>query len=132
MLDVVKGVGYADAFIVNITDDERYPLEVVALDQRSPKAQIRGTVDYRIQLAAFKESLPDESAQYYLMIDSISEVSVDDLTLLTVGSFISYGDAILRRDELRLMGFRDAFVVAFNEGRKVSIEDARQYLRRVE
>ena len=32
MLDVVKGVGYADAFIVNITDEERYPLEVVALD----------------------------------------------------------------------------------------------------
>ncbi|MCF8459240.1 MAG: SPOR domain-containing protein [Flavobacteriales bacterium] len=132
MLEVVKGVGYADAFIVNITDDERYPLEVVSLDQRSPKAQIRGTVDYRIQLAAFKESLPDESALYYLMIDSISEVSVDDLKLLTVGSFISYGDAILRRDELRLMGFRDAFIVAFNEGRKVSIEDARQYLRRVE
>lgn len=132
MLQVVKGVGYADAFIVNITDEERYPLEVVALDQRSPKAQIRGTVDYRIQLAAFKESLPDESAQYYLMIDSIAEVSVDDLTLLTVGNYISYGDAVLRRDELRLMGFRDAFIVAFNEGRKVSIEDARQYLRRVE
>ncbi|MBP9153199.1 MAG: SPOR domain-containing protein [Flavobacteriales bacterium] len=132
MLEVVKGVGYADAFIVNITDEERYPLEVVALDQRSPKAQIHGKVDYRIQLAAFKESLPDESAQYYLMIDSISEVSVDDLTLLTVGSFMSYDDAILRRDELRLMGFRDSFIVAFNEGRKVSIEDARQYLRRVE
>jgi hypothetical protein len=28
------------------------------------------------------------------------------------------------------MGFKDAFVVAFNEGRKVSIDDARQYLRR--
>ncbi|MCF8463760.1 MAG: SPOR domain-containing protein [Flavobacteriales bacterium] len=132
MLDVVKGVGYADSFVVNITDEERYPLEVVALDQHSPKAQIRGTVDYRIQLAAFKESLPDELAQYYFMIDSISEVSVNDLTLLTVGSFISYGDAIQRRDELRLMGFRDAFIVAFNEGRKVSIEDARQYLRKVE
>lgn len=132
MLDVVKGVGYADAFIVNITDDERYPLEVLALDQRSPKSQIRGSVDYRIQLAAFKESLPDESAQYYLMIDSISEVSVDDLTLLTVGNYLSYGEAVLRRDELRLMGFRDAFIVAFNEGRKVSIEDARQYLRRIE
>ncbi len=131
MLQVVKEVGYADAFIVNITDHERYPLEVVALDQRSPKTQMRGTVDYRIQLAAFKESLPDESARYYLMIDSIAEVSVDDLTLLTVGSYLSYADAIMRRDELRRMGFSDAFVVAFNQGRKVSIEDARQYLRRV-
>ncbi|MBI1288081.1 MAG: hypothetical protein GC178_10960 [Flavobacteriales bacterium] len=130
MLEVVKNVGYADAFVVNITDEDRFPLEVVALDERSPKAQIRGDVDYRIQLAAFRESMPEESARFYLMVDSISEVSLDDLTLLTVGRFKSYGNALERRDELRLMGFKDAFIVAFNEGKKVSIEDARQYLRR--
>jgi hypothetical protein len=132
MLDLVKSVGYADAFIVNTTTDERYPLKVVALHQRSPIAQIRGNVDYRIQLAAFKQSLPDESAQYHLMIDSISEVSVDNLSLLTVGRFMSYGDAVVRRDEQRLMGFIDVFIVVINKGRKVSIEDARQYLQRVE
>lgn len=131
MLEMVRNVGYVDAFVVNITDEERYPLEVVALDQKSPKAQIRGEVDYRIQLAAFKESLPDESARFYLMVDSISEVQLDDLTLLTVGSFKSYGKAVERRDELNIMGFRDAFIVAFNEGRKVSVEEARQYLRRI-
>ena len=132
MLDVVKNTGYVDAFIVNITDEDRYPLEVVALDQKSPKAQIRGNVEYKIQLAAFKEAMPDESARYYLMVDSISEMNLEDLTLLTVGNYISYGKALERRDELRRMGFNDAFIVAFNEGRKVSIEDARQYLRRID
>lgn len=131
MLETVKSVGYADAFIVNITDEERYPLEVVALDQKSPKAQIRGEVDFCIQLAAFKEALPEETARYYLMVDSIQEKSIEDLTLLTVGSYKSYGDAILRRDELRRMKFTDAFIVAFNEGKKVSIEDALYYLRRI-
>jgi hypothetical protein len=131
MLEVVKGTGYADAFIVKITDEDRYPLEVVALDQKSPKSQIRGEVDYRIQLAAFKESMPDESARFYLMIDSISELNLEDLTLLTVGNYKSYGDAIERRNELHRMGFKDAFVVAFNEGRKVPLEDARQHLRRI-
>lgn len=131
MLEMVRSVGYVDAFVVNITDEERYPMEVVALDQTSPKAQIRGSVDYRIQLAAFKESLPEESARYYLMVDSIAEVQLDDLTLLTVGNFVSYGNAVERRDELHRMGFKDAFIVAFNEGKKVSIEDARQHLRRI-
>lgn len=131
MLEVVRGTGYVDAFIVKTTDVERYPLEVVALDQRSPKAQIRGEVDYRIQLAAFKESMPDESARFYLMIDSISELNLEDLTLLTVGNYKSYGDAIERRTELHQMGFKDAFVVAFNEGRKVPLEDARRYLRTI-
>lgn len=131
MLEMVKTSGYADAFIVKITDEDRYPLEVVALDQRSPQAQIRGEVDYRIQLAAFKESMPDESARYYLMIDSISEMNLENLTLLTVGSYKSYGNAIERRDELRRMGFKDAFVVAFSEGRKVPLEDARRYLRTI-
>ncbi len=131
MLDIVNAVGYPDAFIVEITDDERFPFEVVALDERSPKAQIRGAVDYRIQLAAFKESMPDESAQYYLMLDSISEMTHEDLTLLTVGNYQSYGNAIERRDELKRMGFRDAFIVAFNEGNKIPIYEALQYLRRV-
>lgn len=132
MLDLVKSVGYVDAFVVNITDQDRYPLEVVALDQKSPQSQIRGQVDYRIQLAAFKETIPDESARFYLMIDSITELNLEDVTLLTVGNYKSYGDAIERREELRRMGFTDAFVVAFNEGRKVPLEDARRYLRRVE
>lgn len=130
MLDIVKSEGYVDAFIVNITDEDRYPLEVVALDQKSPKSQIRGDVEYRIQLAAFKESMPDESARFYLMVDSISEMNLEDLTLLTVGNFKSYGNALERRDELHRMGFQDAFIVAFSEGRKVSLEDARQYLIR--
>ncbi len=131
MLDVVKNTGYVDAFIVNITDEERYPLEVVALDQKSPKAQIRGEVEYKIQLAAFKETMPDESARFYLMVDSITEMSLEDLTLLTVGNYKSYGKAVERRDELHRMGFTDAFIVAFNQGRKVAIEDARHYLRRI-
>jgi len=131
LLEVVKAAGYPDAFVVNITDEERFPMEVVALDERSPKAQIRGEVDYSIQLAAYKQSLPEESARFYLMVDSISEVPLDDLTLLTVGHYKAYADAVMRRDELHRMGFRDAFIVAFNEGRKVPIDDARQYLRRI-
>ncbi|MGB0368947.1 MAG: hypothetical protein ACPGD8_06050 [Flavobacteriales bacterium] len=132
MLEVVKNAGYVDAFVVNITDEERFPMEVVALDQKSPKSQIRGDVEYKIQLAAFKESMPEESARYYLMLDSISEINLDELTLLTVGNYKSYGKAIERRTELHQMGFKDAFIVAFNEGRKVSIDDARQYLRKPE
>lgn len=130
MLEMVRNEGYVDAFIVNITDEDRYPLEVVALDQKSPKSQIRGEVEYRIQLAAFKETMPDESARYYLMVDSINEMTLDDMTLLTVGNFKAYGNALERRDELHRMGFRDAFIVAFSEGRKVPLEDARQYLIR--
>ncbi len=130
LLEIVRSEGYADAFVVNITDENRYPLEVLTLDQRSPKAQLRGDVSFRVQLAAFKESLPEESARFYLMVDSISEMNLDDMTLLLVGNFKSYGDAILRRNELRMMGFKDAFIVAFNEGRKIPIDDARQHLKR--
>jgi hypothetical protein len=132
MLEVVRSAGYVDAFVVNVTDEERYPMEVVALDQKSPKSQIRGAVEYKIQLAAFKESMPDEPARFYLMVDSISEINLQDLTILTVGSYKSFGSAIERRTELRQIGFKDAFIVAFNQGRKVSIEDARRFLGKPE
>lgn len=129
MLEKVKGAGYPDAFIVDITDPDRFPLEVLSVDGIGVNETISGKVDYRIQLAAFAEPFEDKLANYYLMIDSISEVSLNELTLLTVGSFKSYGKALELRNEIRQKGFNEAFIVAFNRGRKIPVDDARKFLR---
>lgn len=129
MLEKIRSAGYPDAFIVDITDPDRFPLEVLSVDGVGVNETISGKVEYRIQLAAFAEPFEDKVAEFYLMIDSISEINLNELTLLTVGSYKSYGKALETRNEIRQKGFNEAFIVAFNRGRKIPVDDARRFLR---
>lgn len=128
-LQAVKQAGYADAFVVQVTDTTRYPLRVVAIDQHSPQAKVRGAVYYQIQLAAYPVGA-SPSPRIYELVDSVEQVQADSLKLLAVGRFKSYGKAIEKRDEIRLRGISDAFIIAMNENRKIALEEARHYLRR--
>jgi len=128
LLESVKAKNYPDAFVVELTDADLFPLEVVSVDQRSLKAPITGPITFRIQLAAFREPLPELVARFYLEIEGIEQMRYDDLTLLLVGNWASYDDAIAFRDSLHAKGFTDAFILAIEGGRKLPLEDALKHL----
>lgn len=128
LLESIKATGYPDAFVVEITDADLFPLEVLSVDQRSLKAPITGEVEFRIQLAAFREPLPELVARFYLEIDGIEQVRYDDLTLLLVGKWRDYADAVKFGQSLHEKGFNDAFIIAINDGRKLPLEDAFRHL----
>ena len=133
LLKQIWTVGYEDAFIVNINDarkyrTERYSESVVSVDDVSFKAEIRGKVDYRIQLGAFRESIPEELVQLYLKLEGICESADKGLTVLTRGSYPTYEEAAMERRILADMGIPKPFIVAYNYNRKVSVAEANNYL----
>ena len=109
---------------------ERYSESVVSVDDVSFKAEIRGKVDYRIQLGAFRESIPEELVQLYLKLEGIRESSDKGLTILTRGSYPTYEQAAIERRILADMGIPRPFIVAYNYNRKVSIAEANNYLQK--
>jgi len=135
LLKQIWAAGYDDAFIVNINDarkhkTERYSESVVSVDDVSFKAEIMGKVDYRIQLGAFRESIPEELVQLYLKLEGIRESSDKELTILTRGSYPTYEQAATERRILADMGIPRPFIVAYNYNRKVSIAEANNYLQK--
>jgi len=135
LLKMVWKAGYKDAFIVNINDtrkfdDHRFNQEVVSVNDVSFKAVIRGKVDYRVQIGAFRESIPEDLLQLYLSLDGIRENQKKDLTILTIGSHDLYDIAAQRRLELQNIGIPGVFVVAYNYNRQVTIEEANNYLKK--
>jgi len=130
LLAYVKEVGYKDAFIVDINSGIKFKEEVVTLDNQPIKMDIRGKVDFRVQIGAFKEEIPDEMVKNYLTIDRIRENVEGTLTILTVGSYASYDVAKIYCEQIKEMGIPDAFVVAYNYDKKISIAEAQDYLRR--
>ena len=133
LLRAVWDAGYPDAFVVDInaerkSPDSRYTEEVVMVGEESFKVRIKGKVDYRVQVGAYRETIPDELVQLFLMLDGIQENEERGLTTLTVGSFPTYDDAAAKRKELTYMGIPGCFVVAYNYSRKVSVEEANNYV----
>lgn len=131
LLEEVRSAGYPDAFIVDINNPERYREEVVLLNEVSIQRQLTGEVEFRVQIGAFAEALPERLAQLYLAIDDLHEVPAGELTLLTVGSFAQYEEAKRESQRLAENGFPDAFVTAFNQGQRIPVNLALRHLENV-
>lgn len=131
LLNYVKEVGYQDAFIADINSSDNFEEEVVRVNNQSIKREITGDVEYRVQIGAFKEEdIPEDIMRIYLQFDDINENIQKDLTILTLGEYSDYDIAKAFCSNIRDLGIPDAFVVAFNQGRKITIEEASDYLIR--
>jgi len=133
LLKAVWAAGYEDAFIVDINSKkqytgDRYTDAIVSVDDVSFKAKLSGKVDYRVQVGAFKESIPEDLVQLYLSLDGIKENVSNGLTSLTVGTFTDYNSAAEQRKALEEVGIPGAFVVAYNYARKIPLDEANHYL----
>ena len=78
-------------------------------------------------MGAFKEEVPEELMELYLDLDGIKELSYNDFTLMAIGPFEKYNETLNQKDKLIMQtdgDISDSFVIAFNQGVKVSLEEA--------
>ncbi len=74
---------------------------------------------YRVQIGAFKEEVPLETANKFLTLAAkgIKNLKNDlGITVYTIGNFSSREEALSLKNQLIEKGFKDAFVVAFENG----------------
>lgn len=132
LLEVIRDLGYKDAFVVDVNQESRFSREVIIVDHISFKAGLQGKVYYSVQIGAFSntDSIPENLAKLYVKIEDLKEIPDAGLIILTSGHFETYEDAVVHRDKMMKMGIIDAFVVAFNQGRKISLKSAAKYLEK--
>jgi len=127
LLASIKEKGYEDAFVVNVNNERKYSNEVISYKNVNLRAGLKGNVEYYVQLGAFNDTVPKEMAELYFEIDGIHELKRDSMTVLVVGSYDKYQMALNQKDELTLNGIKDAFIVAYNKGKRISLEEAINY-----
>lgn len=125
LLEVLMEKGYTDAFVVNVNDERKYSNSVVSFNNNNIRATLSGKIEFAVQLGAFEHEIPDELAKAYLQIEDLVEIKYGKLTLITTGTYDTYDAAKEKEFELHSEGFADAFVVAFNKGTKISLEEAK-------
>ena len=84
---------------------------------------------YKVQIGAFNDEVPLEIANKFLKIAKRgikNYKDVNGLTIYTVGNLSSYEDANLLKAEVVAESLTDAFVVAYRNGEKIPVEEARK------
>lgn len=93
----------------------------------TPKNVVAGVV-YKIQIGAFKEEVPLDIANKFILIAKKGIETYTDksgLTVYTVGNCKSYEEASALKTEVDAADLKDSFIVAFKNGEKVALEDIR-------
>lgn len=93
----------------------------------TPKNAVAGVV-YKIQIGAFKEEVPLDIANKFILIAKKGIETYTDksgLTVYNVGNCKTYEEASALKTEVDAADLKDSFIVAFKNGEKVALEDIR-------
>jgi len=97
----------------------------IGTSDEKEKAPDENQLVYRIQLGAYPKAVP---ASRKALFDKISKIRVIDTyinengaTVYTTGSLTNYSDALKLMEQVRLEGVKDAFVIALQNGKRVSL-----------
>jgi len=108
----------------NIFDMATAPKKALNKTQASP-AQVNtlpnGLV-YQVQVGAFRNAIPNDEFSEFSPV--MTEPLSSGITRYTVGLFTSEKVAVGARDQVRKLGYEDAFVVAYRNGKRVSLAEA--------
>jgi hypothetical protein len=82
-------------------------------------------VSYSVQIAAFSRMLPVSYFQETFKLSAtINTEQHNGLNKYTTGSFSSYQAARDNRNQVRTTGISDAFVIAYNNGKRITVQEA--------
>ena len=95
-------------------ENKRIPLNV-----KSPSGLI-----YRVQVGAFRKPLQNNVYSKFTPVSG--ELQQNGLTVYMAGYFNSSSNAINARKQIQSLGYSDAFIVAYCDGKKLTLGEARQ------
>lgn len=78
---------------------------------------------FKVQVGAFRNPIPQNHFEGFAPL--AGETLANGITRYTAGVFLDYGIADQAKGEIRTRGYSDAFVVAFYNGKRIPLSEAR-------
>jgi epidermal growth factor receptor substrate 15 len=80
---------------------------------------------YRVQIGAFRKPIPNEAFREFSPVSG--DLLANGLTCYMAGYFNSSTTAVSARKEIRSLGYSDAFIVAYCDGKRISFAQGREF-----
>jgi N-acetylmuramoyl-L-alanine amidase len=94
-----------------------------------PKETPKSEVAFKVQFATRDTKVP-VSHKDFSKVKDVDVYFYNNAYRYTSGSFKTKAEAVARQEEVRKAGFKDAFVIAFIDGERVSIKEAENALQK--
>ncbi len=85
-------------------------------------------VIYKIQIAATENPLP-KSHKAYKILDNLGYEKTKNIYKYLYGPFTSYESVSKAAKKVKASGYPDAFIVVYKDGKRLSITDAKEFLK---
>lgn len=108
-LEVINGNAYSNT-------------KPIPIDEKIPDGLI-----FRVQVGAFKQQLPNSAFKGLTPVNG--QTTPNGYVRYTIGNFTKYENAGGVKNDLRNLGYTDAFVVAYFNGKKISLAEASDILK---
>ncbi len=89
------------------------------------KTKTTNSIIFKVQIAASPQAINKTEAKYSTIKDMVNDKSANGLNRYVVGNYIKRTDAELRMKTMKTKGFKDAFIVAYKNGKRVSLESVK-------
>lgn len=124
--------GFEGAFLVAFKDGKRVSITEAGAQLTGPENLNNiplGSINtdnlfFRVQVGTFAGNVPMETMSKYVELGNVRPVASESAVRYLYGEYPSRAAAELARQELRNLGFEDAFVVGEMNGRIILAEDA--------
>jgi len=93
-------------------------------DKPTPEPAPAGGLDYRVQFYTSPKVLPLTDPRFKSLTD-VATYEHNGMIKYTSGHFTTLNQALSHQAKVRNAGFSDAFVVVFDQGKRISLEEAR-------
>ena len=112
-----------DTMSVDKKEELKKKEEVKTLDTIRQNSGDTKAVTFKVQVLSSDKKIPLTSTQFK-NIEGVSEYTENGLFKYTIGSFEDSNEAIKAQKAMREKGFKEAFVIAFQEGKRMNLKDA--------
>ncbi|KAA3650326.1 MAG: hypothetical protein DWP98_05215 [Bacteroidetes bacterium] len=118
-IDVLPRVVKQAIFVKLAPNESAYSVEKpIPVDPTMPEGLV-----YKVQIGAFRNPIAQNLFKGFAPL--MAEKVPNGITRYTAGVFVIEREAVFARNEIRKLGYPDAFVVAFLNGKRISISQAR-------
>ena len=94
------------------------------------KTENSPSISYKIQIGAYKGKVPDSSAKLIKKLSLIRKIDKykdeKGATVYTTGNLKAYQEAVTMQNQVKQEGVKNATIIAFQNGKKISTDEARK------
>lgn len=96
----------------------------------APPAESENDIRYKVQIGAYSKGLPEYIDRLYKKLSVLRKIDnyTDDrgIVVYTIGNVDNFEDAVKLQNQIRQEGVKDAFVVAYNNRKRITLSEARE------